>query len=100
MEHHIQHFKSKAYYKASNDQRSINTCKEKVERFEEMMEAEREDGRKKMHCLEEELADTRKKSDESVTEMRCDARHQIGEMGDKLYVKYEKVEGMRRASRR
>ena len=64
------------------------------------MEAELRDGQKKMLCLEEELDDTRNKSDDSVTEMRCDARHQIGEMGDKLYAKYEKVEGMRCASRR
>ena len=51
MEHQIQHFIFKAYYKASNDQRSINAYQEKVEILEEMMEAVREDERKKMHCL-------------------------------------------------
>ena len=41
----IQHFKAKAYYKASNEQRYINTHQEKFDILEEMMEAEREDGR-------------------------------------------------------
>ena len=31
LEHQFQRFKSKAYYKASNDQISIDTCQEKVE---------------------------------------------------------------------
>ena len=34
----------------------------------------------KIHCLEEDFAKTRKKSDETVTEKRCDARRQISEM--------------------
>ena len=44
MEHHTQHFKDKAYYKSSNDQRYINTLQEKVEILEEIIEAENEDG--------------------------------------------------------
>ena len=62
LEHHIQNFKSKAYYRASNDQRSINIHQEKVDILEEMMDAEREEGRKKMHCMEDELDKKRKKS--------------------------------------
>ena len=53
LEHQIQHLKSKAIYKASNGQRSINTYQEMVDILEEAMEAEREDGLKKMYCLEE-----------------------------------------------
>ena len=60
LEHQIQHIKSKAYYKASNEQRFINTHQEKVDILEGMMGYEREDSRQKMHCLEWDLADTRK----------------------------------------
>ena len=67
MEHQIQPFKSKAYYKASTDQRSINAFQEKFDTLEEVMEAEREYGRKKMYYLEDYLADTRKKSAEPVS---------------------------------
>ena len=88
MEHQIQHFKAKAYCKASNNQRYIKTHQEKFDILEEMMEAEREDGRQKMHFLEEELAETRKKSSETVAETRCDAWHQIYEMEDKVYAKF------------
>ena len=38
LEDQIQHLKSKAYYKLSNDQRSINTFLEKVEILDEVME--------------------------------------------------------------
>ena len=44
LEHKIQQFKAKAYYKSSNDQRYINTLQEKVEILEEIIEAENEDG--------------------------------------------------------
>ena len=37
MEHQIKQFKSNAYYKESNDQRSINACQEKVDILEDMM---------------------------------------------------------------
>ena len=77
MEHQIQHFKTKAQYKVSNDQHYINTCQGKVDILEEMMEAEREDGQKKIHCLEEQLAETRKKSAETVADTRWDSRQQI-----------------------
>ena len=33
------------------------------------------------------LAETRKKSDETVAETRCDDRHQITEMEDNLHAK-------------
>ena len=89
MEHHIQHLKYKAYQKASNDQRYINTHQEKVDILEEMMEAELDYRRKNMNCLEEKLAETRKKSDKTVAETRCDDCHQITEMEDKVYVKAE-----------
>ena len=57
MEHHIQNFKAKAYYKAPNDQCSINTYQEKVDILEETMDAERENGQQKMYYLEEELSE-------------------------------------------
>ena len=53
---HIQHFKAKAYYKSSNYQRSIKAHQEKVYISEEIMEAEREDGRQNIHFLAEELS--------------------------------------------
>ena len=59
LDQQIQQFKSKAYYKASNDQRYINNLQEKVNILEEMMEDEREDGRQNMHCLKEELYEKR-----------------------------------------
>ena len=40
-----------------------------------------------MHCLEEYLAETRKKSADTVAETMCDARRQIAEMRDKVYEK-------------
>ena len=61
MENQIQHFKTKAYYKASNDQHSINSRQEKVDILEELTEAEREYGMQKIHCLEKELVETREK---------------------------------------
>ena len=54
------------------------------------MEDEREDGRQNMHCMEDELAETRKKSAETVLEKRCDDFYQIYEMKDKVYAKFEK----------
>ena len=77
MEHQIQHSKSKACYNTSNDQRSINTCQEKFDILEEMMEADHEDRRHKMYFMEEELAKTRNNPYETVAETRCDARRQI-----------------------
>ena len=59
------------------------------------MEAEREDGRQKMHFLEEELTETRKKSAETVAETRCDACRQISEMEDKVYKQDDKAEETR-----
>ena len=98
MEHHNQHFKTKAYYKSSNDQRSINTHQEKVDTLKEATEAECEYGRQKMHCMEEDMAEKRNNSSETVAETRCDARHQNAEMEYKVYAKAEKSEEMRRAS--
>ena len=62
------------------------------------MEDEREDGQKKMHYLKEELAKTKKNSNETVTETSCDERRQIAEMEDKLYENFKKSEETRRAS--
>ena len=56
LEHQIQHFKPKEYYKASNDKRSINTSQEKFVILEEMMEAECEDEGNNVNFLGEELA--------------------------------------------
>ena len=64
------------------------------------MEAEREYGWQNMHCLEDELAETRKKPDETVAETRFDSRRHIHEMEDKVYVIFEKAEGTRCASHR
>ena len=97
MEHQIKHFKSNAYYKESNDQRSINDCQEKVDILEDMMQAEREDGRKKMYYMQDELAETQNKSYETVAETRYDAHRQIAEMKDKVYEFFDKAEDMRRA---
>ena len=49
------------------------------------MEAEHEDDRKKMYFLEEELSETRNKSDETVTETIYDAHRQVIEMEDQVY---------------
>ena len=98
MEHQIQHFKAKAYYKSWNDQRSINNHQEIFDILENMMEVEREDGRKNMHFIEEELTETRKKSAETVADTRCDARIQISEIEDKVYAKFKKAEVTRRDS--
>ena len=98
MEHQIQHFKAKAYYKASNDQRSINNRQEFFDILENMMEVEREDGRKNMRFIEDGLNETRKKSAETVADTRCDARIQISEIEDKVYAKFEKAEETRRDS--
>ena len=98
MEHQLQHFKSKVYYNTSNYQHSINTHQEKVDIFEEVIEAEREDGRQNMHCMKEELDDTSKKSDEILVETRCDSICQISEMEEKVYAKSEKAEETRHAS--
>ena len=73
LDHQIQHSKSKAYYKASSDQHSINTCQRKVCILEEMMEAEGEYGQKNMHSLKYELDETKKKSSETVADTRYDA---------------------------
>ena len=66
LEHHIQSSKSKAYYKASNYQRSINTRQEKVDILGDIMEAEHEYGWQKMHFLEEELSYTSNNSSETM----------------------------------
>ena len=100
LEHQNQHFKLKAYYKASNEQRSINNRQEKVYILEYMLEAEREDGQQKMHCLKEELDETRKKSSETEAEKRCDELRQIYETEEKVYAKAEKAEDKKNASRR
>ena len=60
-----------------------------------MMEAEREDGQNKIHCLEEELAETRNNSAERVVETSFDVRYQITEMEDKVYAKFDKAEETR-----
>ena len=80
MYHHLQHFKSKAYHKASNDQLSINIHQEKLDTLEEVMEAEHEDRRQNMHCLEEDLYNTGKNLTDIVAYMRCDACRQIDEI--------------------
>ena len=61
------------------------------------MESEREDGQKRMNCLEEELVQTRNNSTETVAETRFDSRHQIDEMEDKVYGVFKKAEETRRA---
>ena len=53
-----------------------------------------------MHCLEEELAETIKKSSETVSETRCDACRQIAEIKKKVYAKADKVEETWHAIRR
>ena len=54
LEHHIQHFRSKVYYKVSKDQRSVNNHQETFDILEEMIEENvRTGGRRCMHCLEE-----------------------------------------------
>ena len=63
------------------------------------MEAGHEDGRNKMHCMEEDLAETRNKSDETVENTRCYSRRQISEMEDKVYAKSDKAEYTRHAIR-
>ena len=52
-----------------------------------------------MNCLEKELADTRKNSDETVAETSCDAHRQISEMEDKVYAKTDKEYDTRRGRR-
>ena len=44
-----------------------------------------------MHFLEEELAETRKKSAETVAKTMCDYRRQITVMEYKLYAKDDKA---------
>ena len=68
LENQIQHFKDKAYYKVSNDQCYTNNRKENVEILEELMEDEHGDWRKKIYFLEEELAETSKKSADTVAD--------------------------------
>ena len=51
-----------------------------------------------MHYLEEELAELRKKSDDTVADPRCDARHQIAEIEDNFYANSDKAEETRLAS--
>ena len=80
LEHQIQHFKYKAYYKASNYQSSINTCQEKVDILVDIMEAEREDGQKNMYFMYEELYETINNSDETFAEMSWDTYDQIAEI--------------------
>ena len=62
------------------------------------MEDEREDGWQKMNCMKEDLAETRKKSSDTMEEMRCYSHRQISEMEDKVYEIFEKSEETRRAS--
>ena len=64
------------------------------------MEAECEYRQQNMHCLEEELAETSKKSSETVSETRCDACRQIAEIKKKVYAKADKVEETWHAIRR
>ena len=52
------------------------------------MEDEREDGWQKMNCMKEDLAETRKKSSDTMEEMRCYSHRQISEMEDKVYAKF------------
>ena len=91
----IYHSTIKAYYKASNEKRYINTCQENVDILEEIMEAEREDGLHKMHFPEEELSETRKKSPDTVELTRSNARRQITEMEDKVCEKFDEAQEMR-----
>ena len=62
-----------------------------------MTEAEREDRRKNMHFLEEELAEKMNNSAETVTDTRCDECCKISEMEDKVYAKSDKAEETRHA---
>ena len=64
-----------------------------------MIEAEREEGWQKMHFLERELDETRKKSYNTVEETRCVSDSQIYEIEDKVNENSEKKEETRRASR-
>ena len=52
-----------------------------------------------MHFLEEELAETRKDSAETVAETRGDTCIQIAKIEDKVYAIFETSEETRRASR-
>ena len=52
------------------------------------MKAKSEDRCNNMHCLEQELDETSKKSDETVAETRCDAHRHISEMQDNVYAKF------------
>ena len=63
------------------------------------MEAGHKDGRHKIHCMEEDLAETRNKSYETVENTRCYSRRQISEMEDKVYAKSDKAEYTRHAIR-
>ena len=53
-----------------------------------------------MHCIEEEFAETSKKSSETVVETRCDDLQKISEREDKVYAKAKKSEETRRDSHR
>ena len=100
LEHQIQHFKAKAYYKASNNQCFINIFQKTFDILEEVVEPACEGGRNKMHFLEEALTDIMKILADIVAEMRCDAHYQIDKMKYKVYANSEKVEETRCDSRR
>ena len=51
-----------------------------------------------MHCLEDYLAETRKKSAETVAEARYDFHRQISKIEDKVYLKFKKSEETRHDS--
>ena len=101
LEHNIQHYKAKVYYEASNDQSSINTCQERVDILEEMMKDEREDGRQKIHCREEEFTETRKNSSETVSQMRCDPTAKLMKWNIRYMqnLKRQKIRGVLAANR-
>ena len=64
------------------------------------MEANSEDRQKKIYCLGEDLAQTSKKSSETVAETRCDARRKIAEVEDIVYTKADKEKDTRHAIHR
>ena len=51
-----------------------------------------------MHFLEEELAEPRKNSADTVADPRCDARQQIAEIEENFNAKDDKAEETRHAS--
>ena len=80
MDQQLQHLKLKEYYKASNEQRSINTHQGNFDILEEVMNSKHEDRWQKMHFLGEDLSETNKKSSETVAGTTCEAHCKISEM--------------------